>query len=257
MKRVYPIRGRVPVTVGRPVGFRPDPALGKQRNPFRLTIGGLDHQYTSFGNGNANVEKQRKAFLRKITQLRAIGYELPEDFLQRRYPRVFEIHPVDLEIAVADTTAREAKAAGPREAIVPFPSERICPSCDIVYASREGQAAFRESVLAAYGCRCAVTGCTVERALDAAHIIPYVDRRSHLVVNGICFRTDVHRLFDSGLIEVTPDYEIRVSSALETSDYFRFQGTSLNVPAEEQLQPSRHLLSVRHRFVEFANELQK
>ena len=67
---------------------------------------------------------------------------------------------------------------------VPVPARRVSPA-GIAYASREGQAEFRNLIIEAYGC-CAVTGCLDESALEAAHIIPFVDARSHLITNGIC-----------------------------------------------------------------------
>ena len=60
------------------------------------------------------------------------------------------------------------------------------------------QRLFRESVLKAYGYKCAITGKSLwidDRCLlEAAHIIPYRDGGSFVVNNGI-----VHKMFDNGL----------------------------------------------------------
>jgi hypothetical protein len=93
----------------------------------------------------------------------------------------------------------EPRSIGPLP--VPAPSERVRPG-DVNYASREGQDAFRALMLRAYG-RCAVTGSTVEAALEVAHIIPYVDPRSNLISNGLCLRADIHRLYDRDMLRIT------------------------------------------------------
>ena len=64
--------------------------------------------------------------------------------------------------------------------------------------ARPNQAAFRRAVRAAYGDRCAITGCDVVPALDAAHIADW-----HLENDagaGILLRADLHRLFECGLL---------------------------------------------------------
>ena len=60
---------------------------------------------------------------------------------------------------------------------------------------RVGQPTFRRMVLKAYNNCCPISGTRVVEVLEAAHIQPYVDARSNHVQNGICLRSDLHRLF--------------------------------------------------------------
>ena len=64
------------------------------------------------------------------------------------------------------------------------------------------QPAFRNAVLQAYGRKCCITGCAIEKCLEAAHIDRFADSGNDSVTNGILLRADIHRLFDAGLIKV-------------------------------------------------------
>ena len=65
---------------------------------------------------------------------------------------------------------------------------------------RPGQAIFRAKLMQAYGGRCAITGCNVPAALEAAHIIPFCGPESDRVSNGLLLRLDLHALFDACLM---------------------------------------------------------
>ncbi len=96
---------------------------------------------------------------------------------------------------------------------------------------REGQPAFRKALLEAYGGACAVTGCSVEELLEAAHVVPYRGQHTNLVGNGLLLRADIHKLFDLHLICVEPGTRlVRVCEALKDSEYWRFDGVVLRTP---------------------------
>ena len=78
---------------------------------------------------------------------------------------------------------------------------------------RVGQGTFRLRLLDSYG-RCAITGEKTRPVLDGAHIQPYLGPSSNHVQNGLLLTKEFHTLFDKGYVTVTPDYEVRVSSAL-------------------------------------------
>lgn len=69
---------------------------------------------------------------------------------------------------------------------------------------REGQSAFRDSLLAAYGSRCCITGVDVDAVLEAAHISAYRGPASNHVENGLLLRADLHKLFDRLMLSVDP-----------------------------------------------------
>ena len=134
---------------------------------------------------------------------------------------------------------------------VPLPVKRVLPD-GMTYPTRDGQAEFRSRIIEAYGC-CAVTGCADEAVLQAAHIIPYVDSRSHLIINGICLRADIHLLFDRGLLIIGIDYTIAIAPEVQTPAYRDLEGCKLRVPGNPKLQPDKALLRSRHRYI-FKNE---
>jgi putative restriction endonuclease len=113
---------------------------------------------------------------------------------------------------------------------------------------REGQGTFKLRLLEAYGSRCAVTGERVVPVLDAAHIQPYLGAASNHVQNGLLLRTDLHRLYDQGLIGVTPDYSLRVSERIHEvwengREYYDMAGQALRPARAEALLASRDALA--------------
>jgi len=73
-----------------------------------------------------------------------------------------------------------------------------------VVQPRLGQGTFRIAVTSAYGA-CAVCGEHSLPALGAAHVRPYADGGTHALPNGLLLRADIHRLYDTGYVTVTPD----------------------------------------------------
>lgn len=89
----------------------------------------------------------------------------------------------------------------------------------VLVAPRLGQSSFRVLVTDAYKRRCAITGENTLVALEAAHIVPYGGDGTHDVSNGLLLRADFHRLFDTGLVTVTPDYRVKISPLIREA-YF-------------------------------------
>ena len=114
-------------------------------------------------------------------------------------------------------------------------------------AIRRGQAGFRRQLLQAYGC-CAMSGCAVEAALEAAHIVPYQGPGTNHSSNGLLLRGDLHTLFDLGLLTV--DHEtlaILVAPGLDGTEYEVLRGQILRV-AHWSVSPSREALQVHRAF---------
>jgi putative restriction endonuclease len=126
----------------------------------------------------------------------------------------------------------------------------------ITVKPRIGQSSFRLLVTEAYQRRCAITGENTLVALEAAHIVPYSGTGSHNVRNGLLLRADFHRLFDVGLISVTPDLKVRVSPRIREEwfngkVYYRLDNKPLTVvPAQPSMRPDPELLDwhFNHRF---------
>jgi hypothetical protein len=99
---------------------------------------------------------------------------------------------------------------------------------------REGQPAFRKALLAAYGGACAISGCTVEALLEAAHIVPYRGAQTNLVGNGLLLRADLHRMFDLHLFRIASTTRtVHLSEILKASEYARFEGVALREPRDQ------------------------
>lgn len=113
----------------------------------------------------------------------------------------------------------------------------------ILVKPRLGQSAFRVVITDAYKRRCAITGEKTLVALEAAHVVPYAKEGNHEIRNGLLLRADFHRLFDAGLVSVTPDLDIRVSSRIRENwlngeVYYRLDGQPLSVtPDRKEFQP--------------------
>jgi putative restriction endonuclease len=113
---------------------------------------------------------------------------------------------------------------------------------------REGQGTFKLRLLEAYDSRCAVTGERVVPVLDAAHIQPYLGPASNHVQNGLLLRTDLHRLYDQGLVGVTPDYSMRVSERIHEEwdngrEYYALEGREVRPARAAALRASREALA--------------
>jgi putative restriction endonuclease len=116
---------------------------------------------------------------------------------------------------------------------------------DIV--ARQGQGRFRRHVLAAYKARCAITGCDVEAALEAAHISPYRGAQTNAVQNGLLLRADLHTLFDLGLLAIDEaSMKVVLHPSLVTSSYGDFAGKPVRMPEAAGAGPSREALAA-HR----------
>lgn len=115
-------------------------------------------------------------------------------------------------------------------------------------APRLGQGAFHVVVMDAYKRHCAITGESTLPTLEAAHILPFAEQGENTASNGMLMRSDFHKLFDVGLVTVTPDLRIEVSSRIKEEwfngkAYYRLHGKQLrSIPDELALRPSVELL---------------
>lgn len=118
---------------------------------------------------------------------------------------------------------------------------------EAIRPQRLGQGTFRLRLLRAYDGQCAVTGEHALPVLEAAHIQPYLGPASNHPQNGIVLRSDLHRLFDTGYVTVTPELRLEVSSRLRDEfengkHYYEMAGRRIHVPSEQRLSPSAQAL---------------
>jgi len=119
---------------------------------------------------------------------------------------------------------------------------------------RLGQATFRIAVLDAYGRGCAVTGEHSLPALEASHIRPYAQDGPHEIKNGLLLRADLHRLFDTGYLTVTPILRLEVSARLREDyqngrSYYPLQGAQVQVPPAAWHRPEKAFLEWHNEHV--------
>jgi len=109
--------------------------------------------------------------------------------------------------------------------------------------TRRLQRFFRNTVLASYENRCALTGIAIPQLLIASHIIPWSEneRRRADPTNGLCLNVLHDKAFDRHLITFDEDYRLVVSSILKSGVLPEFQ--SINF---KKLEGSK--LHLPHRF---------
>jgi len=165
--------------------------------------------------------------------VRGKTYSTDTDSGRRLYGEVMERFQLPL---TAESTMRETRYGKPT-----------------IVQPRLGQGGFRYAVTERYERRCAMTGERSLPALEAAHIRPYRENGPHRVSNGLLLRADLHRLFDTGYVTITPDLHIEVSKHLREDfsngrDYYAMNGRPLIVlPHQVQDKPG-------HEFVQWHNE---
>jgi predicted restriction endonuclease len=95
-------------------------------------------------------------------------------------------------------------------------------------ALREGQEAFKRELISIHGPACMITGCKIEKVIEAAHIKPYRGIFDNSVGNGLLLRADIQKLFDDLLIGVDPQtLTVAVAKPLLGSEYEDFDGRTL------------------------------
>jgi putative restriction endonuclease len=118
---------------------------------------------------------------------------------------------------------------------------------------RLGQGAFRVLVTNAYNRKCAISGEKTLPVLEAAHIKPYANSGPHFISNSLLLRSDLHKLFDSGYLTITPELKVEVSKSIKEEfengkEYYRFHGERLySIPNRVKDKPE-------NRFIEWHNE---
>jgi putative restriction endonuclease len=121
---------------------------------------------------------------------------------------------------------------------------------------RVNQSFFRSTILASYNSTCCITGIKQPEFLIAGHIKPWsIDEKNRLnPCNGIAINALHDKAFETGLITITTDYKIKISSLLfkeknkpVVEDYF------LKYNDKEIILPTRFLPNID--FLEYHNKI--
>ena len=116
----------------------------------------------------------------------------------------------------------------------------------VAIAQRDGQPAFRQSLLRAYAGSCVISGCTITALLEAAHIVPYRGPQTNAIGNGLLLRADLHKLFDLHLFCIDRSRTVRLSKELQQSEYAQFDGVRIRAPLEHHMEPIADALFHHH-----------
>ena len=105
---------------------------------------------------------------------------------------------------------------------------------------RRGSEDFRQKVIAAYGGKCAVTGCDAEAALEVALIDPDGPNE---VTNALPLRADIRTLFDLNLLRIHPkSRKVLLADSVQDSSYARLWARPLRSPESNDDHPGVALL---------------
>ena len=116
---------------------------------------------------------------------------------------------------------------------------------------RVNQVRIRQAVLARYNATRCVSGLRHDKSAIASHIVSWSEDHQNRLNprNGLCLSALHDRAYDQGLITVLPDFTIRVSTDLrstEADDFARraiavFDGRSIQLP--ERFKPDEAFLT--------------
>ena len=110
---------------------------------------------------------------------------------------------------------------------------------------RKGQSKLRKNLLIAYQGKCCISKTGPENVLQAAHINPHSKSGSNISTNAILLRSDLHDLFDDGLLTIEPESLIvRIHPILADTDYSQFDGIKLS-DRIDTLKPDKTCLQGR------------
>ena len=117
----------------------------------------------------------------------------------------------------------------------------------VLTEQRVKQNFFRRAVLSSYRNRCCMSGVSEPRLLVASHIVPWsIDTANRLnPSNGLCLSAIHDRAFDQGLISLTDDFKVIVSSELKRKDdrftqstFAALDGCAIELPERFEPEPS-------------------
>jgi hypothetical protein len=113
-------------------------------------------------------------------------------------------------------------------------------------AYRRRSVKLRSMAIFAYESQCAISGPAPRELLQIASILPAGERLSERpegVPDVLVLRSDIHELFDRGLIALQPDtMRVLVSEELRGSEYARFSGAAAHLPPDRGWWPNPEAL---------------
>ena len=179
---------------------------------------------------------------------KAIAHEMLQHQLQFYFLDLFESN----NIRSQRSTSRKKIAKDDELLDETFDPQQIIDERERILASvvqRQGQSGFRSNLLEVYGYRCAISGCDAMEVLEAAHIFPYKGEKTNHISNRLILRSDLHTLFDLGLLMIDANtLSIYISSKLMNTVYSELMGKTLQEPLQKKHKINRIALQMRQRW---------
>ena len=108
---------------------------------------------------------------------------------------------------------------------------------------RRGEHEFRENLLNIYNYQCAITGSNLIGLLEVTHITPFPGSDCNRPQNCLILRSDIHTLWDLGLIAIDPkQFNVWVHPNITDSAYRALVGTIPFIPKMDADRPSSDAL---------------
>ena len=134
-------------------------------------------------------------------------------------------------------------AAADEKPFDPKNEKDACERIEQTIVQRRGQQGFRESLIAAYEGKCAITGCSIRDVLEAAHIVPYRGAHTNNISNGLLLRADLHTLFDCKLLAIDPaTMEVLLAPDIRDGEYEKWCGRRIQRPKTPTVRPNTEAL---------------
>lgn len=120
---------------------------------------------------------------------------------------------------------------------------------------RINQSLFRRIVLSNFNNQCCITGINISELLVASHILPWSQDKNNRLnpKNGLALNTLHDKAFDNGLITITEDFKIKVSSIFHKhKDIPSIQQNFLDYDGKDLIEPKKFFPDIE--FLKIHNE---
>jgi len=120
---------------------------------------------------------------------------------------------------------------------------------------RVNQSLFRKMVLTNFNNQCCITGITQPELLVASHILPWSKDKGNRLnpKNGLALNTLHDKAFDCGLIAITEDLRIKISSSfLKNGDIPSIKHNFIDYEGRQLIEPQKFFPDVD--FLKMHNE---
>lgn len=100
---------------------------------------------------------------------------------------------------------------------------------------RKNQSKFKMNLLKKYNSQCLISKIKIPELIEAAHIYPHSKTGQNNIMNGVLLRSDLHILFDCGLLFINPEnFKVIIDKSLEKTEYQKFHDLKVDLCEESK-----------------------